>query len=111
MSGNSCASRFLTGGEKSSLPLNHGLTVCWSVDTTSMTWLAIRERMWLETISCARGCSDGGRVNVTVNSSARQAAAIPDITVVSQFQFQVQACRAGAAFAGEGNADLIRCRN
>src|SRR5271170_7714562 len=102
MSGNSCAAKFLTGGEKSSLPLNHGLTVCWSVDTTSMTWLAISERIWLETISCASGCSDGGRVNVIVNSSARHAAAIPDITVVSQFQFQ--ACRAGAAFAGEGNA-------
>jgi len=23
------------GGEKSSLPLNHGLTVCWSVEATS----------------------------------------------------------------------------
>ena len=33
--GNPCSAKFLTGGEKSSLPLIHGLTVCWSVDTTS----------------------------------------------------------------------------
>src|SRR6266568_3399530 len=113
MRGNSCAARVLTGGEKSSLPLNHGLTVCWSVDTTSRAWPAISERMWLETISCASCCSDEGRVSVTVNSSARQTAAAPDIAPVSQFQFhfQFQACRCKTAFAGEGKSDLIRCRN
>src|SRR5258706_11964181 len=109
MRGNSCAARFLTGGEKSSLPLNHGLTVCWSVDTTSRAWLAISERMWLETISCASCCSEEERVSVTANSSAKQIATAPDSAPVSQFQ--CQAWRGGTALAGGGNFDLIRCRN
>src|ERR1041384_8289468 len=111
MSGNPCSLRFLTGGEKSSLPLNHGLTVCWTVETTSRVWPGISERMWPETISHASCCSDEGRVSVTVNSSARQTAAAPDIALVSQFQFQPQACCCASVLAGDGNSDLIRCRN
>src|SRR5579862_9582726 len=74
-----------------------------------MRWPGISERMWLETISCASCCSDEGRVCVTINSSARQTANAPDTAVVNQFQ--AQTCRCGTAFAGEGNSDLIRCRN
>src|SRR2546430_2037336 len=36
-----------TGGEKSSLPLNHGFTVCWSAETTSVRWPGMSERTWL----------------------------------------------------------------
>src|ERR1700677_3306170 len=88
MRGNPCAARSLTVGEKSSLPLNHGLTVCWSVDTTSMMWPAIRERMWLETISRVNCCWAEGRVSVRVRSNATQAVAMPLVEAVNQFQFQ-----------------------
>ena len=33
-----------TGGTKASLPLNQGLTVCWSVEATSVRWPGCRER-------------------------------------------------------------------
>src|SRR6266404_9826596 len=109
MRGKPSAAKSLTGGEKSTLPLNHGLTVCWSVDATSIRWLAINDRKWLETISCTSCFSDEGRVCVTTNSSARQTAKAPDIAVVSQFQFQEE--RGETALSGEGNSDFIRCRN
>src|SRR5262245_2425993 len=45
------AARSTTGGAKSSLPANHGFTVCWSPDRTSVRWLACSERRWLATDS------------------------------------------------------------
>src|SRR5580704_10753525 len=47
----------MTGGEKGNLPVNQGLTVCWSVEATSVRWLAINERTWAETISWDRRSS------------------------------------------------------
>src|SRR5580698_1059056 len=110
MRGNPCPVRSLTGGEKSSLPLNQGLTVCWSVDTTSMIWLAIRERMWLKTISWANCCCAEGRVRVTVKSNARQAVARPVVVAVNQFQFQK--LRGGFVANFEYSSTLtFRCRS
>src|SRR5258708_36919821 len=54
ISGKFWAARSVTGGEKTTFPLNHGLTVCLSEEATSTKWLAINERRWPETISCAR---------------------------------------------------------
>src|SRR3989442_83300 len=47
MSGNPRPAKSYTGGEKSSLPLNHGFTVCWSDETTSVRWPGMSERTWL----------------------------------------------------------------
>src|SRR6266576_2003924 len=47
MSGKPRPAKSYTGGEKSSLPLNHGFTVCWSDDCTSMRWPGMSERTWL----------------------------------------------------------------
>src|SRR5207247_2381211 len=59
--GNPLLARSFTGGERSTLPVNHGLTVCWSEDATSVQWLArSEERTWLETTSSTRrSCAEG----------------------------------------------------
>src|SRR5258705_12695007 len=62
---NPAEAKSLTGGEKSSRPSNHGLTVCWSEDGTSVRCFSISERTWLETISCATISLVEGRLRTT----------------------------------------------
>ena len=45
--------RSRTGGAKSISPSNHGFTVCWSVDITSVRCPGCSDRMWLATSSPA----------------------------------------------------------
>src|SRR5258708_32281034 len=53
ISGKPSSAKSFTGGTKASLPLNHGLTVCWSVDATSVRWPGCRERTWASMTSAA----------------------------------------------------------
>src|SRR5258705_8194069 len=79
---NPAEAKSLTGGEKSSRPSNHGLTVCWSEDGTSVRCFSISERTWLETISCAmRSLVDGrlrsaSKLHTTITSTANDTAGI-----------------------------------
>src|SRR6266404_1301618 len=52
-SGKSCAPRSETGGEKAIFPSNQGLTVCWSVEVTSVKWPGWSARMCASTSSAA----------------------------------------------------------
>ncbi len=64
------------------MPLNHGLTVCWSDDATSVKWSTISERTCEEISSCStvRSCiADGvigsNRVRLTASAIAHAVAA------------------------------------
>src|SRR5258708_39258707 len=52
-SGKSCAVKSETGGEKAIFPANHGLTVCWSAEVTSVKWPGWSARMCASTSSAA----------------------------------------------------------
>src|SRR5438034_2996703 len=74
-----------TGGEKSSLPLNHGFTVCWSDESTSVRWPGMSERTWLVSTS-----------SVSVSPAARHSASrqLPSATAARE------AARASARHVG-----------
>src|SRR5712671_499252 len=75
MSGNPRPAKSYTGGEKSSLPLNHGFTVCWSDETTSVRWPGMSERTWLAS-TCPESASSPARLK-----ASRQ---LPTATVASE---------------------------
>src|SRR5689334_185827 len=69
----------MTGGEKSNLPLNQGLTVWRSDEGTSVRWSTINERTWPETTSCASISSapgEAGRSSLGKNIRAKSASAV-----------------------------------
>src|SRR5712671_6633759 len=86
ISGKPWAAGSVTGGEKGSFPLNHGLTVCWSVEATSVRWLAISERTWEETISCDNRSSVDVRVTkgMAIRRTTAAAASGASIRIQSQ---------------------------
>jgi len=49
--GKSFIRKILNRGTNASLPLNHGLTVCWSVEATSVRWPGCSERTCASTSS------------------------------------------------------------
>src|SRR6266576_3976253 len=64
MRGNPRPAKSYTGGEKSSLPLNHGFTVCWSEETTSVRWPGMSERTWLAS-TCPASASSPARLKAS----------------------------------------------
>jgi hypothetical protein len=75
-------------------PWNHGFTVCWSDDGTSVRWLAINDRTWPETtLSTMRSCSPG-RVKYAVSPDEATMAKASDAAIASGRQ---TACRRGGA--------------
>src|SRR5712664_2289880 len=50
---NPSSAKSLTGGTNASFPLNQGLTVCWSDETTSVRWPGCKERTWASINSAA----------------------------------------------------------
>src|SRR3974377_866777 len=78
--GNPSLAKSTTAGEKSSLPLNQGLTVCCSDDATSVKCWGMSERIWLERTSCANiswvdgPCKNGTSAKTTMAAAATGAA-------------------------------------
>src|SRR5437899_3482906 len=73
-SGKSCAARSGTGGEKAVLPSNHGFTVLWSAEATSVKWPGWSARMCASTSSAA------------AESAAVTAGSVPARCFCSNFQ-------------------------
>src|SRR6202041_168353 len=76
-----------TLGAKSILPSNHGLTVWRSVEVTSVRWLAMSERTWLERTSPANCWSaDLERSIGDTITASRRTAASDDAAAVQRHQ-------------------------
>jgi hypothetical protein len=72
-SGYPSAARSFTSGEKSSFPLNQGLTVCRSEEATSVRCSAISDRTCADTTSWFTTSSSDGALGMATSAQARVA--------------------------------------
>src|SRR6185503_16784474 len=100
-------SRLGTSGDRSIRPLNHGFTLCWFVDATSVRCPGISDRTWLVTSSSVIECDPVFRDSVA-NVRALLTIAIETPAAASLVQFR-RTGRAGWSNAF-GCASAVRMR-